>query len=174
MMFAIRGLNKLMTLWMILVCVIPPWIQLYLIFNGILTTFLDEEIKMIVARGETRNDSNGSDGLLTFLEEHGLDPALDPTDPVIQNTTGSETDKGHFGKHLFVDFYYNFLKCIVCILRQNDLCHKKLPNTDLVNAISEEPHLLFVRPEPVKTRNPLLCQKSSSSTTSGYETCISR
>ena len=69
---------------------------------------------MIVARGETRNDSNGSDGLLTFLEEHGLDPALDPTDPVIQNTTGSETDKGHFGKHLFVDsnflFFFFFWK----------------------------------------------------------------
>lgn len=33
-------------------------------------------------------------------------------------------------------------------------------------------HLLYVRPEPVRTRNPLLCQKSSSS--SGYETsCIS-
>ena len=64
---------------------------------------------MIVARGETRNDSNGSDGLLTFLEEHGLDPALDPTDPVIQNTTGSETDKGHFGKHLFVDSNFLFL-----------------------------------------------------------------
>ena len=31
--------------------------------------------------------------------------------------------------------------------------------------------LLYVRPEPVRTRNPLLCQKSSSS--SGYETCIS-
>ena len=99
-----------------------------------LLTFLDEEIKMIVARGETRNDSNGSDGLLTFLEEHGLDPALDPTDPVIQNTTGSETDKGHFGKHLFVDsnflfffFFgnYNFLKCFVCISRQNDLCYYK-------------------------------------------------
>ena len=42
---------------------------------------LDEEIKMIVARAERRNNSNGSDGLLTFLEEHGLDPALDPNDP---------------------------------------------------------------------------------------------
>ena len=63
---------------------------------------------MIVARGETRNDSNGSDGLLTFLEEHGLDPALDPTDPVIQNTTGSETDKGHFGKQ---DFVWCFFYC---------------------------------------------------------------
>ena len=31
--------------------------------------------------------------------------------------------------------------------------------------------LLYVRPEPVRTRNPLLCQKSSSS--SGYDTCIS-
>ena len=34
-----------------------------------------------------------------------------------------------------------------------------------------QPDLLCVRPEPVRTRNPLLCQKSSSS--SGYETCIS-
>ena len=35
----------------------------------------------------------------------------------------------------------------------------------------EDQDLLYVRPEPVRTRNPLLCQKSSSS--SGYETCIS-
>ena len=35
----------------------------------------------------------------------------------------------------------------------------------------QDEDLLYVRPDPVRTRNPLLCQKSSSS--SGYETCIS-
>lgn len=38
-------------------------------------------------------------------------------------------------------------------------------------ATNTDEDLLYVRPEPVRTRNPLLCQKSSSS--SGYETCIS-
>jgi hypothetical protein len=88
---------------------------------------LDEEIKMIVARAEKRNNSSGSDGLLTFLEEHGID------------TTSGQ-------------------------LNVDDLSDEE----DLEEL---DHNHLYVRPEPGRTRNPLLCQKSSSS--SGYDTCIS-
>lgn len=64
---------------------------------------LDEEIKMIVARGEKRNSS---DGLLTFLQEHGVDAISQP--------------------HVAAES-------------------------------------LYVRPEPVRSKNPLLCQSTSVS-----------
>ena len=84
----------------------------------------DDEIKMIVERAERRKTSDNSedDGLLSFLEDHGIEP------PSIGEDAGGGLDP-------------------------------------------LQPDLLCVRPEPVRTRNPLLCQKSSSS--SGYETCIS-
>ena len=88
----------------------------------------DDEIKMIVERAERRKTSeegSDDDGLLSFLEEHGI-----------------ETSIGHDSA---------IVECA------------SLP--------VQQPDLLCVRPEPVRTRNPLLCQKSSSS--SGYETCIS-
>ena len=87
----------------------------------------DDEIKMIVERAERRKTSEESDdGLLSFLEEHGIETSIG------DNAAGV------------------------------DQC-TSLP--------VQQPDLLCVRPEPVRTRNPLLCQKSSSS--SGYETCIS-
>ena len=86
----------------------------------------DDEIKMIVERAERRTTSEESDdGLLSFLEEHGIETSIGDNAGVDQCTS--------------------------------------LP--------VQQPDLLCVRPEPVRTRNPLLCQKSSSS--SGYETCIS-
>ena len=122
---------------------------------------LDEEIKMIVARAERRNNSNGSDGLLTFLEEHGLDPALDPG-----SGGGAALEHHHLSQH-----HHNHPNSDIRT-RYPDIPDVAADDQDLDLLDGEDqPHLLFVRPEPVKTRNPLLCQKSSSS--SGYETCIS-
>ena len=78
------------------------------------------------------------------------------------------------GLQKVVDFnsFANFVSsCFIFLLGDH---HQYVP--DYEDCCNDDPRLdadlLCVKPEPVRTRNPLLCQKSLSSS-SGYETCIS-